>query len=820
MSTDAHAKLVRRLKKSINYHLTYTIGSKDVNSLTQEEQYTALVYAVKELTTDLQLETEARVKDNGTKRVYYLSLEFLIGRLLGNNLHNLGVMKACKDAAESLGFNLSDLFETELDPALGNGGLGRLAACFLDSMATLDIAGYGYGINYEYGLFKQSFVGGQQREQPDHWMMHGAPWQTERPQEAVRIPIYGRVDHTLSSDGEYRPVWVGWRTIVGVPHDMPVVGYGRKTVNYLRLYSARSSDTFDMEIFNQGDYIQAVQQKIQTETVSKVLYPSDSVDAGKELRLIQEYFFVACALRDIVKRHLEDHDIKTLPEHVAIQLNDTHPALAVPDLMRMLMDEHDLSWDEAWHITTNTLAFTNHTLLPEALERWPVDLVEHVLPRHLEIIYEINSRFLDEVKAAYPGDDTRLQKMSIIEETPIRQVRMANLSIIGSHSVNGVAALHTKLLKAGLVPEFNEFYPGKFNNKTNGVTQRRWVMSCNPRLSEAITAVIGDQWVTHLSAMRDLEKLTDDSAFLDLLKSIKHQNKADLSKFIYDTTRVKTDPNSMFDVQIKRIHEYKRQLLNALHIAHLYLSIVEDGAQLHSPRTFIFSGKAAPGYYIAKLIVKFINNLATIINADPRVRDQIRVVFIPDYKVSVAERIIPAADLSEQISTAGYEASGTGNMKLAMNGALTVGTLDGANVEMLEEVGEDNIYIFGLKANEVLDLRAQGYNPYDYYHNDTRLKRLLDAIRNDVFCRGEQGLFIPIYDLLLTAGDFYMNLADFDAYTKIQSQIDVDFLKDNEWQRKSLLNVARMGKFSSDRTIAEYARDIWNVTPGNSFALN
>ncbi|MEM7101465.1 MAG: glycogen/starch/alpha-glucan family phosphorylase, partial [Pseudomonadota bacterium] len=611
---DLDTKLVRRLKSSIEHHLTYTLGCQDPDTVSDLERYTAVVCAIKEQATDALNATDRRVRDENGKRVYYLSMEFLIGRLLANNLHNLGIYSECANATQKLGFELADILETELDPALGNGGLGRLAACFLDSMATIGIPGYGYGINYEYGLFRQSFVDGTQREHPDHWMIHGSPWQTERSFKAIHVPVYGRVDHTLGSNGQYHPVWVDWDTLVGVPHDMPVVGYGGETVNYLRLYSARSSDSFDMEIFNQGDYINAVQQKIQTETVSKVLYPSDSIEAGKELRLIQEYFFVACALRDILRQHEEVYALAELPNQVAIQLNDTHPALAVVELMRILIDEKDLQWDTAWDITTRTLAFTNHTLLPEALEKWPVELIKRVLPRHLELIYEVNRRFLDQVRNAYPGDDMRLRKMSIIEEEPIRQVRMANLSIVGSHSVNGVAALHTELLKAELVPEFDSFYPKKFNNKTNGVTQRRWLMACNPGLSDAIEDAIGDDWVTNLFKLRDLERLQSDSAFLEHLSRVKHANKEALANYIFETTRINVNPASIFDVQIKRIHEYKRQLLNALHIAHLYFAIVEDGHQLQSPRTFVFSGKAAPGYYIAKLIIKFINNLATIIN--------------------------------------------------------------------------------------------------------------------------------------------------------------------------------------------------------------
>ncbi|MEM7218532.1 MAG: glycogen/starch/alpha-glucan phosphorylase [Pseudomonadota bacterium] len=802
------------LRRAIHHHLTFTIGVEPEQA-TPEDKYGAVAHAIREYAMRAMAETEGRYRDAGAKRVYYLSMEFLIGRLLKNNLVNLGILDACEAAAKAEGLELADLMEFELDPALGNGGLGRLAACFLDSMATLGIAGYGYGINYEFGLFKQSFVDGFQREHPDHWMSNGTPWYIERRNQTVQIPVYGRVEHTLDQTGNYQPVWLDWQSIMGIPYDMPVVGYDGAAVNYLRLYSAQSSSNFEMNIFNQGDYIRAVEQKIQTETVSKVLYPSDEFAAGQELRFVQEYFFVACALRDIVQRHKSQNgDIRTLADHAAIQLNDTHPALAVPELMRMLLDEFSLDWDSAWDITTNTLAYTNHTLLPEALERWPVDLFARVLPRHIEIVYEINQRFLDEVRKTYPGDEDRVRRMSIVEEGDRQQIRMAYLSIVGSHAVNGVAALHSELVKANLVPEFNEFYPGKFQNKTNGVTQRRWLLSCNPGLSSLITDAIGPAWITDLDRLRDLEDKTGDSGFLDALHDVKLANKTALANYIKRTTRIDVDPTSLFDVQIKRIHEYKRQLLNALHIAHLYLAITEDGLQLASPRTFVFSGKAAPGYHTAKLIIKLINNIGRTVNSDPRVNNQLRVAFVPDYKVSVAERIIPAADLSEQISTAGYEASGTGNMKLSMNGALTIGTLDGANVEIREEVGEDNIFIFGLTTDEVADLRREGYNPYDWFDRDERIRRVLEAIAGNAFSRHEPGLFAPMHDLLLAQGDYYLNLADFGSYVDCQKLVDAAYADQPEWRRLSLLNIARTGKFSSDRTISEYAREIWGVQPG------
>ena len=804
-------KDAKSLLYSIEYHIRYTLG-KTLETADVTDKQHALALAAREFAMHRMLESQQAVSDSGAKRVYYLSLEFLIGRLLHNNLCNLGLLDLFTETSEKLGWNLTDILENELDPALGNGGLGRLAACFLDSLATLGMPGYGYGINYEFGLFRQSFVNGFQRENPDHWMVHGSPWQIERQDEQVVIPVYGRIEHGHDTDGHYNPQWVDWQVLVGVPHDIPVVGYGDKHVNYLRLFSARSSDEFDMSIFNEGDYLRAVEQKIASETVSKVLYPSDSVDAGKELRLIQEYFFVACALRDITRRHFsEGRTLDQLPDYVAIQLNDTHPALAVPELMRMLIDEHGLGWNHAWNLTRETLSYTNHTLLPEALEKWPVELVERILPRHMQLIYEINRRFLDDVATKYPNDDERLQRMSIIEESPQRRIRMANLSIVGSHAVNGVAAMHTELVKANLVPDFYNMWPGKFQNKTNGVTQRRWLHGCNKGLANLISENIGEEWITDLDKLRDLEPLVNQPDFKKAFRAIKLDNKRTLAAEIHKATRIEVDPNSMFDVQIKRIHEYKRQLLSALHIMHLYHRVADDGEKLQTPRTFVFSGKAAPGYYTAKLIVKLINNLAQIINNDPAFNDQIKVAFFPDYRVSVAEKIIPAADLSEQISTAGFEASGTGNMKLALNGALTIGTLDGANVEIKEEVGDEHIYIFGLTAEEVIDKRNQGYNPWEYYDSNPHINRVMNSLASDRFCPKEPGLFKPIFDNLLSGGDFYMHLADFQAYVDTQAQVAQDFRKPQTWAKSAILNVARNGKFSSDRTIRQYAEEIWDL---------
>ena len=800
--------------RSIRYHVTYSLG-KPWSQADEKDVFTALSLAVREKLIDGMLETEARYRKAAAKRVYYLSMEFLMGRALGNNLLNLGILEPCRQALEKLGFDLEEIRECERDAALGNGGLGRLAACFIDSMATLGLPGFGYGINYEYGLFKQKIDNGYQKELPDAWRSEATPWLIERPQETCIVPIYGRIVEDVDRDGHYNPMWMEWKILYGVPHDMPIVGYGGHTVNYLRLFSARASDEFDMEIFNAGDYLRAVKQKMASETVTKVLYPADDIEAGKELRLVQEYFLVACAVRDIVRRYLRRHrSFRALPQKVAIQLNDTHPALTVAELMRLLVDEHSLPWEKAWDITVATLGYTNHTLLPEALEKWPVPLMERVLPRHLQIIYEINHRFLTRVAATWPGDEARLERMSIIEEGPPKHVRMAHLAIVGSHSVNGVAQLHTTLLKRDLVPDFYELWPEKFNNKTNGVTQRRWLLKANPKLARLITETIGDGWITDLQELKKLEPRAEDPSFQEAFLRIKKQNKERLARIIKQTTRVQVDPETLFDIQVKRIHEYKRQLLNVMQIIHQYQQLVEDGIVPTVPRTYIFAGKAAPGYRMAKLIIKLINNVAQVINRDPRVQGWLKVVFLPDYRVSLAEKIFPAADLSEQISTAGKEASGTGNMKFAMNGALTIGTLDGANIEIREEVGEENIYIFGLKAGDVAMLRAAGtYNPWDYFQHNPHIARVMQSIGSDYFCRHEPGLFGPIFDAVMRHGDVYFHLADLESYIQAQERVAQDFKRPEVWARKAILNVARIGKFSSDRTVLAYAREIWGVKP-------
>ncbi len=805
---------IRDFQESVRYHLKYSQGTA-WNMASKGDLYQAVALAVRDRLIDAMLETDERYKNKDAKRIYYLSMEFLMGRALGNNLYNLEIFDLAKDALTDMNIDIEELRDNEIDAALGNGGLGRLAACFLDSLATLGMPGYGYGINYEFGIFRQEIDNGYQREKPDHWYSKYNPWLIERHYERCIVPLYGRIEHYQDRFGNYNPMWMDWKILIGVPHDVPIVGFGGKTVNYLRLFSARPSDEFDMQIFNEGDYFKAVEQKISSETVSKVLYPSDSVEHGKELRLVQEYFLVACSVRDIMRRYLSNHDtVDALPDNVAIQLNDTHPALTVAELMRTLIDEHDLEWDKAWEITKATLGYTNHTLLPEALEKWPISLLEYVLPRHLEIIYEINRRFLQQVYSRWPDDSERLQRMSIIEEGETKQARMAYLSIVGSHSVNGVAEIHSELVKTSLVPDFYQLWPEKFNNKTNGVTQRRWLLKSNPLLSELITDVIGDKWITDLNILRKLERYTEDRAFQKKFLAIKRANKERLAKAILDTIRVEVDPDSLFDIQIKRLHEYKRQLLNVLHIIHQYLGLVEEQRDLTVPKTYIFAGKSAPGYLMAKLIIKLIYNVGEVINKDPRVKGQMKVVFIPDYRVSIAEKIIPAAELSEQISTAGMEASGTGNMKLAMNGALTIGTLDGANVEILQEVGENNIYIFGLKVEQVQEMRNNGiYNPWDYYNEDPNIKRVMESIGSNLFCPKETGLFRPIYDSILEQGDYYFHLADFQSYAEAQEKASREYTNPSAWAKKAILNVARMGKFSSDRTISEYAKEIWNVRP-------
>ncbi len=796
---------------SFHQYVKYVLG-KPLAETTKKDQLNAVSYAVGKYLMDINFDTQQRYAENDAKKVYYLSMEFLIGRLLYNNLLNLGIFDACTRFLKKQGIDLEKLVEEEQDPALGNGGLGRLAACFLDSLASLDMPGFGYGINYDYGLFRQVIINGHQREKPDYWPNRSSPWLIRRSGEQYMLPIYGKIEDTLDRNGEYNPMWTNWKLFMGRPHDILVSGHGGRTVNRLRLFSAAASEDFDISIFNDGDYLKAVRRKITSESVTKILYPSDAKDVGKELRLIQEYFLVACAIRDIIRSYETRHKTyETFHQQVAIQLNDTHPSLAVAELMRILVDEKGLEWKKAWDITVKTLAFTNHTLLPEALETWPVSILGKVVPRHLQIIFEINQRFIASVKEKFgEGSDDMIARMSIIQEGEEQQVRMANLAIIGSHSVNGVARVHSDLVKTRLVPEFYSLWPEKFNNKTNGVTPRRWVVACNPELAKLITDAIGRRWIADLELVWELEAFQNDPGFLDRFRAVKQTNKKALADYIKDTVFETVDPGSIFDIQAKRIHEYKRQLLNVLHIIHLYLSIKDNNKDIKSPRTFIFAGKAAPGYHTAKLIIKLIHNLAAVVNKDPRVNQQIKIIFLPDYRVTLAERLIPAADVSEQISTAGMEASGTGNMKFAMNGALTIGTMDGANIEIYEQVGKDNMYIFGLSVEEVEALRPH-YLPREYLEKDDRLKQVIYALRSDRFSQSEPGLFRPLYNLLMSPTDHYLHFGDFGAYTAAQEAIGKDFLEPARWSSKALMNTARTGKFSSDRTIKAYASEIWGI---------
>ncbi len=799
------------MKESILHQLKFNLAH-DVQSATTRDWWLATCKAVQERVVERMLATQAVHNQQDVRRVYYLSLEFLMGRLFSSSLYNAGVHAITGEALEELGLSLDELRGEEYDMGLGNGGLGRLAACFLDSLATLDYPAIGYGIHYEFGLFRQEFSNGHQIELPDDWMRFGTPWEIVRPEYTQVVELFGRVENIFDDKGNYVPRWVGTTKIIGVPYDIPVPGYGTNTVNFLRLWESRPSEKINLEAFNRGGYTEALAAKTQSETVSKVLYPNDKTEAGKELRLIQQYFFVSCSLRDIIRRFTRSGaPITDLPTKVAMQLNDTHPAIAVVELLRILTDEHEMPWDQAWDIITRTFAYTNHTLLPEALEKWSVPLFQKVLPRHLQLIYEINKRLLEAVEAKYPGDAHKKQVMSLIEEGPVQMIRMANLAVIGSHSVNGVAALHTELLQKHLFHDFNEFYPGKFNNKTNGITPRRWLLASNPRLASLIRSKIGDGWVKHQDELRQLEKWADDPQFQADFMAVKHANKIELAAIVKKECGVIVSPDSLYDVQIKRLHEYKRQHLNLLHILALYRRILQNPKMDVVPRTFIFAAKAAPGYDLAKCIIKAINSVAAKVNNDPRVGDKLKVVFLPNYRVSLASRIIPASDLSEQISTAGKEASGTGNMKLALNGSLTIGTLDGANVEIMEEVGKENIFIFGLTVDEVEALWRKGYSPYDYYQADEELRALVDWVGSNYFTPDEPGVLAPLRHSLLGGGDPYLCLADFRAYSDMQIQVDAVYRDKAKWARMAILNTARMDKFSSDRTIHEYAKEIWKL---------
>lgn len=792
-------------------HLEYSL-SKDQYTATERDMYHALALAARDRLNERWIRTQQLYYARDVKRVYYLSAEYLMGRALINNLRNLGIYPEAKKAMDELNLDLEELANNEPDMGLGNGGLGRLAACFLDSMATLELPAYGYGIRYEFGIFDQVIRDLRQVEQPENWLKYGNAWEIPRPERTTTVLFYGRAEE-VKTDGRFKYEWKDAQQVIGVPYDIPIPGYGNNTVNTLRLWSARATNEFDLQYFQDGDYLKAVREKNLSETISKVLYPNDQNLKGRELRLKQQYFFVSCSIQDIIRRYLRTHDddFEQFPDKVAIQMNDTHPSLAIPELMRIFLDDYQMRWERAWDLTVRTCAYTNHTLLAEALEKWSLPMFGKLLPRHLLIIYEINRRFLRQVSVHCLNNNDCLRNMSLIEEGGEKKVRMAHLAIVGSHSVNGVAELHSRLLRERALKDFYEIFPERFNNKTNGVTPRRWLLCANPDLADLITEHIGRDWLTDLSRLQELESLTENQSFRERWLGIKRQNK---EKFIYqvcDITDQLVDPRTIFDFQVKRIHEYKRQLLNILHVIYCWLKLRRDSDFDMHPRTFFFGGKAAPSYFIAKLTIRLICHVAEMINGDKRTRDFLRVLFLPNYRVSLAERIFPAADISQQISTAGYEASGTSNMKFALNGALTVGTPDGANIEIKEEVGEENIFIFGLTESEIAKMTLE-YDPREYYQADPILKEAVDLIQNGFFCPEEPALFQPLTDSLLNR-DPYFVLADFAAYHQCLEKTDALYNDPHAWTRKAILNVARMGKFSSDRTVYQYNQEIWKAAP-------
>jgi starch phosphorylase len=774
------------------------------------ERFEALAHSVRDILSQRWVLTEDTYQRENPKRVYYLSMEFLIGRSLANNVTNLLLDPVAKQLIKHKNLDWLGLLEQEPDAGLGNGGLGRLAACFLDSMATMQIPAMGYGLRYEYGMFHQTIQDGWQREQPDNWLRRPDPWEVARPNEQVEVKLNCSFE---VAGGTLRAVVGKPSLLIGLPFDRPVVGYGGQTINTLRLWSAAAVDFFDFQEFSHGEFVSAVAETLEAEALTRVLYPDDSTSLGQGLRFVQEYFLVACSLADLVRRFRRSNtDWSQLPEKVAIQLNDTHPSMAVPELMRILLDEAHLGWDQAWDLTQRTLAYTNHTLLPEALEKWPVEWFEALLPRHLAIIFEINRRFLDSVRSRSPGDDGRMARVSLIAEGASKHVRMANLAIVGSHSTNGVAAIHSQLLRTVTVKDLAELFPERFNNKTNGVTPRRWLLLANPALARTITEAIGDGWITDLSQLSKLKPLADDRSFRKAIHQAKREAKEQFANWLKSTCNFSVDVDTIFDCQVKRIHEYKRQLLNALRIVVLYNRLRSNPGLQMTPRTFFFAGKAAPAYHLAKVIIKFINNLAGTIDADPAMRGRLKVVFLPEYCVSLAERLIPASDVSNQISTAGYEASGTSNMKFMMNGALTIGTRDGATIEMAQEAGEVNFFLFGLTADQVVKSRSW-YNPHWHYEQEPETRAALDLIFADHFSRNEPGIFAPLRATLLTNGDHYMHLADLKSYLEADQRLVELYADPDAWARKAIVNVASSGKFSSDRTIAEYAASIWNAEP-------
>jgi glycogen phosphorylase len=801
------------IQVSLGDHLTYT-SSKYHNNATTRDWYQTTANAVRDRLVERWMETMQRYYEQDVKRVYYLSLEFLMGRTLSNSTLNLEIDEQCKAALYELGQEFEEVAGVEEDAALGNGGLGRLAACFLDSMATLDLACYGYGIRYEYGMFRQSIENGIQSEHPDNWLRYGNPWEFPRPELLYPVKFHGHVLEYKHEDGMWRHHWVETDDVMAMAYDTPVPGYGGKTVNNMRLWAAKSTRDFELRYFNQGNYIQAVADKNESENLSKVLYPDDSTEMGRGLRLKQQYFFVSASLQDMLFRFKKNHESwAQLPDKLAVQLNDTHPSIAVAEMMRLLVDIHHLTWDEAWGLGTRIFSYTNHTLMPEALETWPVAMFESLLPRHLQIIYEINHRFLQHVMHQFPGDGELLQRLSIIDEHGSRRVRMSHLAIIGSHTVNGVAVLHTELMKRTIFADFERVTPGKIINMTNGVTPRRWLNQANPGLARLITERIGKGWLTDLDQLKRLREFADEAEFQQQFQAVKQANKERLAGLIREQLGIGVDPASLFDIQIKRIHEYKRQLLNVLHVVTLYNRIRSGSHPDSGPRTVIIAGKAAPGYAIAKLIIRLINDVADIVNNDQQVGGKLKLVFMPNYDVSNAERIVPAADLSEQISTAGTEASGTGNMKLALNGALTIGTLDGANIEIREEVGAENFFLFGLTTEEVEAVHRQGYDALSYYHGNAELKQVLEMIASGFFCPDEPARYQEIVDTLLKHGDHFLLLADYASYVACQDKADELYRDQKAWTKRAILNVAGMGKFSSDRTVREYAERIWHVAP-------
>ncbi|NLO10816.1 MAG: glycogen/starch/alpha-glucan phosphorylase [Candidatus Cloacimonetes bacterium] len=811
--TDNSECLGRDIKSQFLGHLEYS-RVKDTTNVEPWDIYYALSLTLRDRLIERWLRTQYEYRKQDVKKVYYLSMEFLMGRLLENTLINLGSVDGVYDMLREMGYNLEDIFEEEPDMGLGNGGLGRLAACFMDSLATQAYPAYGYGIRYEFGIFKQRIVQGHQVEEPDHWLKKGCPWEIQRPEITYRVRFGGRVLSEEQADGRVIHRWVDTEDVMAVAWDIPIPGYKVDNVNNLRLWQATATDEFEFDYFNNGDYVKAVEKKNLSENISKVLYPNDNVHLGRILRLKQEYFFTSATLQDIFAGFKRDHDdLNELPNKISIQLNDTHPAIAIPEMLRILIDEERLSWENAWDITKKVFSYTNHTILPEALEKWSLLLFEELLPRHLMLIYQINNHVLGEISRLYPGNIIRMRNMSIIEEGPEKSLRMAQLCMHGSHTVNGVAALHSRIIKERIFPDFYQMRPEMFQNKTNGITPRLWLRACNPLLSSLITEHIGDSWIRNLEHIQGIEKYAEDADFQDGILEAKAINKRNLARLIYRSTGVRVDHNAIFDVQIKRLHEYKRQLLNVLGTLARYWRIKEDLSADYVPRVVIFAGKAAPGYFVAKRLIKLINCIGDVINKDPDVKDRLKVIFLPNYNVSLAEKIIPAADLSQQISTAGFEASGTGNMKFALNGALTIGTLDGATVEMAEEIGEENMFIFGLTAEEVSALKQSGYDPWQYYREDAQIRQVIDSIRGDLFCPDEPGVFFPVAETLLEHGDQYLQLADFQSYLQANDLADELYRQPRAWAHKAILNIARCHKFSADRAVREYAEEIWNITP-------